>query len=204
MIKALFSTSAALCLLAGTAQARDAEAWSAPAGNVEVRSFPPGTELMLRLKTDLSTKSSLPGERVELELAQPLMDRAAVVLPVGTRAVGEVANVQRNGHLGRKGKLAVRLLYLDSSSGRVQLNGGSQVEGESGTALSVATIVFVSPLGFLIHGTSARMLQGTTVQAYTAEDLRYLAPAKQTAMAYAERDGSGAGAGSFGGAASDR
>jgi hypothetical protein len=100
--------------------------------------------------------------------------RGQAVIPIGAPVVGEVARFQRNGHVGKKGKIEIRLLYAETPSGQVRLTGNSYDEGVSGTAASVATMVLLSPLGgYLIHGTSAKIEAGAAVQAYLAEPLRF-------------------------------
>lgn len=204
MIKAFLAAATALGLGAGTAGAQDVHYWPAPALDAQLKAFPLGTPLMLKLRTDVSTKHNVPGDRIYLEVAEPLTYQGSVVLPVGTTAVGEVARSEPNGHLGRKGKLAIRLLYVDGPGGRVRLNGGSSREGKSGTALSIATIVLVSPLGVLIHGTSATIRDGTAVQAYTAEPLRFLTQAPPPAVAFVQPDATRPGGSRSGAGASNR
>lgn len=161
-------------MLAGSAQAQTY--WSAPAraGTAAGTYFPIGTPLSLVTRAELSTKVAKSGDRFYLEVAEPLRHHGQVVIPAGAVAVGEVIRSQRNGHLGKKGKIDVRLLYVDTPSGPVRLQGRAADEGVSGTAASIATMAFVSAIGgFFIHGTSARLPAGTVVQAYLADDLRF-------------------------------
>lgn len=57
--------------------------------------------------------------------------------------------------------------------GPVRLAGAARDEGVSGTVASVATILLVSPLGFLIHGTSAMVPAGTVVNGQLDADLKF-------------------------------
>ncbi|HXH14716.1 MAG TPA: hypothetical protein VNJ10_01120 [Sphingomonas sp.] len=152
--------------------------------------FPMGTALTLRSRTQVSTKDNISGDRLYLEVAESLSYRGQVVVPAGSVAVAEVASVQRNGHFGKKGKLEIRLLYVETPNGPVRLSGQANDEGTSGTITSVATILLASPLGFLVHGTSAQLPPGTVVRAYLAEDLRFpVQPWQQVAAmpAYPDR-----------------
>ena len=129
---------------------------------------------MLRTRTQVSTKENKPGDRVYLEVAESVSFRGQIVVPIGSPVIAEVSQAQRNGHVGKKGKLTLRLIQVETPSGPVRLNGMAYDEGTSGTAASVATMVLLSPLGgFLIHGTSANIHAGTTVQGYLAEPLRF-------------------------------
>ena len=147
--------------------------------------LPIGTPLKLQTTAPLSTKDSKPGDRVRLEVVEDVSFRGAVVVPVGTSVFGEVARVQRTGHVGKKGKLDIRLISVEMPEGPVRLSGNVYDEGKSHTALSVGTMLLVSPLGgFLIHGTSASIPAETPVTAHILEPLRFTwRPEKDALMA---------------------
>ncbi|PTQ64075.1 hypothetical protein C8J45_104322 [Sphingomonas sp. PP-CE-3G-477] len=194
MLAGAVSAATALGMLATPAAAQNFVYWPAPAAvtgtPVPMSYFPMGTPLTLRSRTQVSTKVNKPGDRLYLDVAESLSYRGQVVVPAGSVAVAEVAAVQRNGHFGKKGKLEIRLLYIDTPSGPVRLSGQANDEGTSGTITSVATILFASPLGFLVHGTSAQLPPGTLVRAYLADDMQFaVQPQSQvTAMqAYPDR-----------------
>jgi len=128
---------------------------------------------VLRTRTQMNTKMNEPGDRVYLEVAEPIAFRGQIVIPTGAPVIGEVAQVQRNGHFGKKGKIRVRLIQVETPSGPVRLTGSSYDEGKSGTALAVGTIVFVSVLGVLVHGTSGDIPADTSVKAYLAEPMNF-------------------------------
>ncbi|MBO9697418.1 MAG: hypothetical protein J7499_14580 [Sphingopyxis sp.] len=165
-------------MVAGTAQAQTTYYWPAPksppVGEAKRYYIPMGTPLMLRTRTHISTKHNEPGDRVHLEVAENVSFRGQTVIQAGTPVIGEVALAQRNGHVGRKGKLEIRLLHVETPNGPVRLAGSAYDEGSSGAAVSVATMLLVSPLGgFFIHGTSAELPSGTPVKAHLAENLRF-------------------------------
>ena len=176
-------------LVSSTASAQSTYNWPAPdvASTAPVQKFflPPGTPLMLRTLTQVSTKDNKPGDRIYLEVAESVTFRGQVVIPIGAPVIGEVSRVERNGHFGKKGKLEIRLIRAETPNGSVRLNGSAYDEGRSGTAASFATIALVSGLGFLIHGTSGYLQPGTVVQAHLAEALRFAwqAPSERPATA---------------------
>ena len=160
---------------AGAAHAQTAY-WPAPTSASQMARtsyFPLGTPLTLTTRTEVSTKDNKAGDRFYLEVAENLSYRGQVVVPAGSVAVGEVARVQRNGHFGKKGKVDIALLYVQTPAGPIRLTGKSNDEGTSGAITSFATIALVSPLGFLVHGTSARIPAGALVRGYLAQDLRF-------------------------------
>ncbi|MHA6720586.1 hypothetical protein ACX40Y_14185 [Sphingomonas sp. RS6] len=129
--------------------------------------------MSLVTRTEVSTKENKAGDRIYLEVAESVVFRGQVVVPIGSIVVGEVTRVQRNGHFGKKGKVEIRPLYVETPSGPVRLTGRGYDEGKSGTAVSIATFALVSTLGFLIHGTSGTIEAGTPVTAYLAEPLLF-------------------------------
>lgn len=171
--------------------------WPAPtaASSAQTSYFPVGTPLRLTTRTQVSTKDNKPGDRIDFAVASDLVYRGQVVVPAGALAVGEVADLQRNGHFGKKGKLGIRLLYVQTPSGPVRLTGRGYDEGRSGTAVSLATIalapIAVAWVGIFVHGTSAILPSGTPVDGYLAEDLRFAVrpAAAQVAMNRVMPDG---------------
>jgi hypothetical protein len=179
--------AAIAALMGSTVQAQQFVHWSAPASPTQASKmayFPMGTQLNLVTRTQVSSKDNKPGDRVYLDVAEGLSYRGQVVVPAGSVAVGEVASLQRNGHVGKKGKIGIRLLYLQTPYGPVDLTGRVKDEGTSGTIPSIATMMFVSVLGgFFIHGTSATIPAGTSVEAMLADDLRFTIQSQQQQVA---------------------
>ena len=148
--------------------------WSSPSAFTGPKYYmPSGTVIQLRTITQINTKDNKAGDRVYLEVAEPVTFRGQVIVPVGAPVVGEVSRVQRNGHFGKRGEVEIRLRYMQTPSGPVRLSGTGYDEGKSGTAASVATIALVSGLGFLIRGTSGYLEPGTVIEGRLAEALRF-------------------------------
>lgn len=188
-MRAIFiAGSLAVCLHAAPALAQDTFYWPAPQSGTTYAQrmyVPMGTPITLATRTQVSTKDNKPGDRFYLEVTESVVFRGQVLIPAGSVAVGEVARADRNGHFGQKGKLDIRLLYLQTPYGPVKLDGHQAKEGKSGAVASFATIALVSSLGFLIHGTSATVPFGTVVRAYLAEPLAFTADPGQQGVAVA-------------------
>ncbi|WP_081504313.1 hypothetical protein [Sphingomonas sp. PAMC 26621] len=159
--------------------------WAAPASNVgPMASFPMGTPLQLATRTELNTKDCHAGDRFYLEVAEPLMYRGQVVVPVGSIAVGEVMRSERNGHFGKRGQLDIRINYVETPSGPVRLSGRTGRHGYGQELLSIGGALLVSWPMIFIHGTSGRLPAETSVTAYLADDLRFnLQPISTQAVA---------------------
>lgn len=191
MTKTLLAAALAALASGTAAQAQDAFHWPAPAlvdGPQAKNYFPMGTQLRFTTRTEVNTKRAKPGDRIYLEVAEPLTYQGQVVVPVGSPAIAEVARSQPNGHFGRKGKLDIRLLSLQTPHGPVRLSGHASDEGKSGAVLSIATFTLVSPLGFLIRGTSGRLPFGSVVEGYLAEPLAFYRQPAAPALATVQPD----------------
>lgn len=159
----------------GAASAQEVVRWSVPpaADHGRYAYFPMGTPLALSTRVELSTRNNRAGDRFALEVSEPLTYRGQVVVPAGAPAVGEVMRIERSGAVGKRGEMAVRLLYVQTPSGPIRLSGKAERAGFSQAALAIggAAVIFW-PMIF-IHGTSARLPAGTAVTAYLADDLRF-------------------------------
>lgn len=179
--------AAIVAFVSSSVQAQTFVHWSAPVTPTQASHmayFPMGTPLELMTRTQVSSKDNKPGDRIYLTVAESLNYRGQVVIPAGSVAVGEVASLQHNGHVGKKGKIGIRLLYIQTPYGPVHLTGRANDEGTSGTIPSVATMFFLSALGgFFIHGTSAKIPEGTPVHAMLADDLRFTIQPQQQQVA---------------------
>ena len=133
-----------------------------------------GTEVPLRLSQELTTKGKRlrVGHRFNLETSEAVMVNGVVVIPVGSRAVGEVTDVRNKGMWGKSGKLAARLLYVTVNGRQIRLSGAFDDKGVAGGvgAVAVSAIVFL-PAGFFMTGTSAMVPAGTIIKAFTDEDV---------------------------------
>lgn len=152
--------------------------------------FPMGTPLQLTTRTELNTKDSHAGDRFYLEVAEPLVYRGQVVVPVGSIAVGEVMRAERNGHFGKRGQLDVRLDYVQTPSGPVRLSGRTARKGSGQGLLAIGGGAVIAWPMLFIHGTSGRLPADTAMTAYLADDLRFtLAPGSIQGTAVASDTG---------------
>ena len=132
-----------------------------------------GTPIQLTTRTELNTKESHAGDRFYLEVAEPLMYRGQVVVPVGSIAVGEVMRSERNGYFGKRGQIEIRINYVETPSGPVRLSGRSGRQGTGQGLLAIGGALFISWPMMFIHGTSGRVPAETPITAYLADELRF-------------------------------
>jgi hypothetical protein len=174
-VKLTFWASLALATcLPSIAAAQYSVQWAAPApaGGASAY-FPMGMPLHLTTRTELNTNDARSGERFYLEVAEPLVYRGQVVVPVGSIAVGEVMRSERSGNFGKRGELEVRLDYVETPSGPVRISGRSARQGLDQGVLAIGGALFVSWPMMFIHGTSGRLPADSPIIAYLADDLHF-------------------------------
>lgn len=141
----------------------------APVGNV----IHMGTPIQLETRDELTTerKALKVGQRIEMDVLQPVMIGTQVAIAAGSRAVGEVATVRNKGMWGKSGGITARVLYVEANGRQIRLNGSFNDRGETGTAGVVAAVAFVPVAGFFVTGTSAKIAPGTHVTAFIGEEV---------------------------------
>jgi hypothetical protein len=139
-----------------------------------------GTEVPLRLSQELTTKGKKlrVGDRFHMETSEPVMVQGVNVIPVGSPAVGEITDVRNKGMWGKSGHLGARVLYVTVNGRQIRLSGAFDDKGVAGGvgAALVSGIVFL-PAGFFMTGTSAKVPAGSTIKAFTDEDVPLSIPA---------------------------
>lgn len=149
----------------------------APAAAAEV--LLSGAEVHLATRSELSSRTSVLGDRFELEVTQDVSHNGQVVIPRGSIATGEVTRVRKKGMWGRSGILETRLVSVRAGDRQIRLSGAAGDRGRAGTAAAVGAVL-LSPLivapfvGFFVTGTSAVIPAQTATIAYTDENVPVL------------------------------
>jgi hypothetical protein len=102
-----------VCLAVGALSAQDAPKPAEPkAFEVEI-----GTHIPLSLINSVSTKNSIPGDRVYLETVFPILVDGKIVIPPGSYVAGTITEVQRPGKLKGRGEFHLRFDSLTLPNG---------------------------------------------------------------------------------------
>ncbi|MES2173276.1 MAG: hypothetical protein V4523_04945 [Pseudomonadota bacterium] len=125
-----------------------------------------GTPVRLMVLKEINSRTARLGDRFKLRVDEPIYINGAAVVPVGATAWGEIASVEKNGAVGKGGRLGTKLLYLDLPSGRVALRGEYADRGDGNGAGVVLAVVGFGILGLLTGGDSARLKAGDTFTGY--------------------------------------
>ena len=180
---------AALFCVPGLANAQDAAATAAPEAAVAapaetavavapVQAAPAtatiaaGLSVPLALTAELSSSRNREGETFAMTVSQDVLSDGIVVIPRGTRAVGEITLRSGRGMFGKSGKMELSFRYLDMDGVRVPLDGTHFQAGEGNTAGTVGAVLAVGVVGgMVVTGRSANMPEGREFTARTIDAL---------------------------------
>jgi hypothetical protein len=98
---------------------KDQPADAKPEAKVDLKSFlvEPGTHIPLSLINSVSTKNSVPGDRVYLETVFPILVDGRIVIPPGSYVMGTITEVQRPGRVKGRGEFHLRFDSLTLPNG---------------------------------------------------------------------------------------
>lgn len=130
-----------------------------------------GTEFPLRLEDTLSSKTAQVGDRFTVTLDDDIKLSDGTVLHAGYRGVGEVVAAQKNGAMGRTGKLSILINYLKVGDQRIRLRGTRAAEGDHRTGAQVATVILVGVFAGFVKGKNIEITKGTRLNAFTDQDV---------------------------------
>jgi hypothetical protein len=160
----------ALALAAATVPVAVVNAVAPP--STSTRTIQIGTEVSLILLDDLSSKTSPKGTPFDLEVAEEVVKDGQVLIPAGTRAVGEVTRSDPKGAFGKSGKLEAAIMYIVLDGKPVRMSGRLGAAGEGGTTETVLTAVAAGLLAFAVTGKSATIPKGTRLRAFLNRTVR--------------------------------
>jgi len=135
-----------------------------------------GTEVPLVFATDLSSKTAVTDDTINMTLAEDLKVGNVIVVKKGAPAVATVTNAKKAGMMGKGGELNIRLEYMKAQDVRVRLRGTKGKEGEGKVGATVALTVLFGPIGLIKHGKNVEIKQGTPFTAYIDQDSPLLPP----------------------------
>ena len=131
-----------------------------------------GLSVPLALTAELSSSRNREGETFAMTVSQDVVSDGIVVIPRGTRAVGEITLRSGRGMFGKSGKMELSFRYLDMDGVRVPLEGTHFQAGEGNTAGTIGAIVAAGVVGgMVVTGRSANMPEGREFSARTLDAL---------------------------------
>ncbi|MEY4953060.1 MAG: hypothetical protein RL299_1484 [Pseudomonadota bacterium] len=146
-------------------------------GAAAQRCVPALTQLIISLDAPISSRTAKTGESFTFSLAEPILLNGEVVVPTGTKGVGEVVHAKGTG-LGVGGELVLAARTLDVNGKPVRLRSMKfGVAGKDRQDLAFALGVTVGFPALFVRGKHIELPQGALAGAKLAEDLILDAPA---------------------------
>jgi hypothetical protein len=138
-----------------------------------------GTPVRLRLGRTISSATERAGNTVDFEVAEEVKINNVVVIPAGAIALATVTAAEHKKHLGRAGKLELKLdsvRLADGEKAQLTATEGGKAGGHVGimtTAMVASGILFfpAAPLFLFMHGKDMTIPKDTEVTAYVNGDV---------------------------------
>ena len=173
-MRTLMAALAALLAACGDA------AFAQPAAVIAPPMTPAGTILVARdtvirlmVVNEVSTRKAKAGDRFVLRVDEPVVAGGATVIPVGTKAWGEVLDAKKSGSVGKGGRLAARLLHIELGGQQIPISGESRSKGEKGSTQVAMGMLGLGPFALFAPGNNAKLKAGEIFSAYLEADMLF-------------------------------
>lgn len=142
--------------------------------------LPANTEILVRMNEELSTKKNGEGDTFYLTVVHDVVHKGFVVIPNGTRAVGELVWKTGKGAFGKSGKMDVEIKYLEMGGQRIPLIGKFRQEGEGNTVATVAAVALLWVAAPFITGKTGKIPAGRELTVHTRDTFQIALPVGYT------------------------
>ena len=134
-----------------------------------------GTKVEVRfdLGAKISSKTSLVGDTVAIKLSAPILIGGQVIVDEGAEGKAVVADIQKNGKVGKPGEITVNFVSLNAK-GAFSVPGGGVIPltgsiTDRGKGKKILSILFIA--GLLIKGGNGEIDTGVAYPATVAESV---------------------------------
>jgi hypothetical protein len=135
--------------------------------------IPDGTEFTIVTVDEISSKTASEGDPLTFKVAEDLKIGGQIVIAKDAIVKGTVSTAEHSGHMGKSGKLGIRVESTTAVDGqKVRLRASKGKQGEDKTGSVIALTLLVSPLFLLKHGKDAKIKPGTAMKVFTDEEAK--------------------------------
>lgn len=143
-----------------------------PTQNPEVV-IPDGTEFDVVTVDEISSKTASEGDPLTFKVFEDVKIGGQIVIAKDAIVKGTISNVEKSGHMGKSGKLGIRVESTTAVDGqKVRLRASKGKQGDDKTGSVIALSLFVSPLFLLKHGKDAKINAGTRIKVFSDEEAK--------------------------------
>ena len=125
--------------------------------------LPANTEIWVSPNAEVNSKRIKQGDKFDMTVSRDVMLGNYVVIPRGTRAIGQISYRTGKGSFGKSGKMEFEVVDVDLGGRLIPVKGHYRIEGNGNTGATVG--VFAA----FVTGHSALIAQGTEYKAYTTD-----------------------------------
>lgn len=144
---------------------------------------PAGTQIVLANNSEVNSTEHREGHVFPLTVAQDVRVNDVVVIPRGTRAMGEITWRTGRGAFGKSGKINFSIRYLDLNGTRLPVIGNFRQEGEGATLATAGVVVLAGLIGgALVTGSRARLPAGREMTVTLADATPFVLGANGAAL----------------------
>ncbi len=133
--------------------------------------MPANTAVAVTFNEEVSSKTRKQGESFNLSVASDVVYKGYVVIPRGSRAMGQITYRTGKGAFGKSGKMEVEINSIDVDGNRISTTGKFRQEGEGNTVATVGAVWVAGPFAAFVTGKSAIIPAGREVTIYTREPI---------------------------------
>ncbi len=128
-----------------------------------VSTVPRGTLLMIKLDQPISSFSSRLGDTISATLDNDIFINDSIAIPAGSEVIGQVANVNDSGRLGKHGEIDVRFHSVKTPDGHLVPISGHIVTSDQTGILKGDTYTrdVIKGIAYAAGGTGVGTLMGT-------------------------------------------
>jgi hypothetical protein len=121
-----------------------------------------------------------------MSVARDVMLGDYVVIPRGTRGIGQISYRTGKGAFGKSAKMEFNIVNVELNGQLIPLTGHYRVEGQGNTGATVGTAVAAGVFAAFVTGRSAVIAQGTEYKAYTTNPIPVAIPVSEPTPTAAE------------------
>lgn len=112
------------------------------------------------------------GEIFYMSVVDDVSIDGAIIIPRGSRGVGEILSVTGRGGFGKSGKIEVKLNFVEVRGKRYEIDGVHLQKGKGQGNLAAAGVILAGPVaGIFIKGEEADIPAGTRLTFRTKDDI---------------------------------
>lgn len=140
--------------------------------------LPAATPVRFVTDSTIDSRTVQQGQRFTIIVAEDVSVGSNLVLPKGTRAIGEVEAVSGKGMFGKSGSLVLRPLFVELGGQRINLEGVTEQRGKEQVGGAAVTTALLGGFGLIITGKSATVPAGSPLNGRVRNDVRLALPTR--------------------------